>query len=96
MLLATFFTLSTQPDRSQLDRLTMLAQSALAELQMLIEQMHPQEYHTEDLVHALRQHLAQPCPADGLTVTLEVEGDCLLSAAEEQWLFRIVHLSADV
>jgi len=75
--------------RAQLDRLSQLSQSALAEMRVLISELRPEKVAEGGLVAALRRHLADHRVSESLAVTLEVEGDQLLSSAEEQGLFRI-------
>jgi signal transduction histidine kinase len=75
--------------RSQLDRLTQLAQSALAEMRVLISELRPEKAAEGGLAAALRQHLANRLLPETLSVSLEVEGDGCLAPAEEQGLFRI-------
>ena len=73
---------------AQLDRLTALANSALAEMRVLVTQLHP-ETAEDGLVPALQRHLAGREVNDGLSVTLDVEGTEQLTPAEEQGLFRM-------
>jgi signal transduction histidine kinase len=73
----------------QLDRLSLLGQGALSELQLLISKLPPETETSGGLLLALRQHLADRQLKEGLSVSLEIEGDQALSAAEEQGLFRI-------
>lgn len=72
----------------QLDRLTALANSALAEMRVLVSQLRPQMAKS-GLVKALQEHLANRVMSDGLSVALEVEGEGELTSTEEQGLFRI-------
>ena len=72
----------------QLDRLTALANSALAEMRVLVAQLRP-EMAEDGLVAALQRHVADRAMTDGLSVALEVEGTKRLTLAEEQGLFRI-------
>jgi signal transduction histidine kinase len=73
----------------QLDRLTDLAHSALAEMHALISELRPEEKATGGLAAALRRHLAERRLPKSLAVSLEVEGDHPLEPAEERSLFRI-------
>jgi signal transduction histidine kinase len=75
--------------RSQLDRLTQLAQSALAEMRVLISELRPAKVAEGGLAAALRRHLADRWRLETLSVSLEVEGNGRLAPAEEQGLFRI-------
>ena len=72
----------------QLQRLTLLANNALSEMRVLIAELHP-EKTSPGLIAALREHLAGRTLPDDLTVTLDVEGEETLTAAEELSLFRI-------
>lgn len=77
--------------KAQLDRLNELAQSALAEMQVLISKLRPAQVAEGGLEAALRRHLAERHLPEGLAVALELESDPLarLTPAEEQSLFRI-------
>ena len=74
--------------RGQLDRLTALANSALAEMRVLVAQLRP-EIAEDGLVMALQRHVANRAMTDGLSVALEVEDTERFTLAEEQGLFRI-------
>jgi signal transduction histidine kinase len=74
---------------AQLDRLNQLAQSALAEMRVLISELRPDKMAEGGLAAALRRHLAQRHLPESLAVSLQVEGGQSLSSAEEQGLFRI-------
>jgi signal transduction histidine kinase len=74
---------------AQLDRLDQLAQSALAEMQLLISKLAPEKLTEGGFMAALQQHLADRRQRDNLSVTLEVEGSRPLTPAEEGGLFRI-------
>ena len=73
---------------AQLDRLDDLAQSALSETQALISHLAPTASNG-GLLDVLRHHLADRQRLDNLSVSLEVEGEGLLTPAEEASLFRI-------
>lgn len=73
----------------QLDRLNELAQSALAEMRTLISELDPSKITEGGLAAALRRHLADRHLPETLSVSFNVEGDQLLTSAEEQGLFRI-------
>lgn len=74
---------------SQLERLNQLAQSAMTEIQVLISELRPKLMTSSELVSALRKLLTeQPIP-EGLSVTLNVNGECELPPVEAQGLFRI-------
>jgi signal transduction histidine kinase len=74
----------------QLDHLNQLAQSALSEMRVLIAELRPEPVAEGGLAAALRQHLFSRSLPEGLSVSLDVEGDQSLKPAEEQGLFRIV------
>ncbi len=74
---------------AQLARLNQLAQSALAEMRVLISQLRPGQIAEGGWVAALRRHLAERHLPENLAVSLQVEGEQTLSPAEEQGLFRI-------
>ena len=72
----------------QLDRLDYLTQSALAEMQVLVSHLSSEQQSgtfKEDLKH----HLAERKSLDNLSVDLHVEGNGVLSSAEETSLYRI-------
>lgn len=73
----------------QLDRLDQLAQSAMSEIQLVISRMAPQDGMGGGFVAALKRHLEERQRLDDLEVTLEIEGDQLLTPAEQAGLFRI-------
>ena len=74
---------------AQLERLDQLAGSALAEMQLLISRLAPEEIPPRSLEAALRQHLSDRLRLENLSVDLQVEGDVPLEPAEDQGLFRI-------
>ncbi|MCC6189144.1 MAG: sensor histidine kinase [Anaerolineales bacterium] len=74
----------------QLDRLSQLAQSALSELQVLITELRPDRVAEGGLAAAIRRHLTGRYLPEGLSVSLEVEGDQPLEPSEARGLFRIV------
>jgi signal transduction histidine kinase len=75
---------------AQLDHLNALAKSALSEMQTLISELRPENLVQAGLAATLRRHLTERAFPEGLTVSLEVEGDGeALSPKEEQALFRI-------
>jgi signal transduction histidine kinase len=84
--------LERDPDRvaGQLDHLNQLAQSALAEMRVLIKELRQDPVAEGGLVAALRQHIASRPLPEGLSVSVNIEGDQSLKPAEEQVLFRIV------
>ncbi len=83
--------LERDPSRvqDQLERLIQLAQSALEEMHTLISELRPEEHPRSSLVADLRKHLASRQLPEGLKVSIEVEGEQVLSTHEEQGLFRI-------
>jgi signal transduction histidine kinase len=84
--------LKRDPGRAaaQLDRLSQLARSALAEMQVLITELKPQEATTGGLTGTLRNYLADDRFSENLSISLEVEGEGSLTPAEEQGLFHII------
>ena len=74
---------------NQLERLIQLAQSALAEMHTLISELRPERQSDGGLDAQLRKHIDSNHIPEGLTVSLDVEGDERLSIQEEQCLFRI-------
>ena len=74
---------------AQLERLNQLAQSALVEMHTLISELRPEQPAGDGLVAALRQHLTNRHIPEGLSVSMDAEGEQALSPAEEQGLFRI-------
>jgi len=75
---------------TQLDRVNQLAQSALSEMQVLISELRPDKVAEGGLGAAIRRHLLGRYLPEGLSVSLEVEGDQPLEPSEAQGLFRIV------
>lgn len=73
----------------QLDRLDQLAQSAMAEMQLLISRLTPQPVTGSGFVSSLQHHLDERRRLENLDVTLEAQGDRPLDPAEESSLFRI-------
>ena len=80
-------------DRSQvndqLERLSQLVRSALAEMQALIAELKSDLTAAPGLIPALRRHLADPRIAGKLSVSLWVEGEASLTVAEQQALLGI-------
>jgi signal transduction histidine kinase len=74
---------------TQLERLNQLAESALAEMRMLISELRPERQAGEDLEALLRKHIDSRHIPEGLAVSLDKQGDERLSSQEEQGLFRI-------
>ncbi|OGO67187.1 MAG: hypothetical protein A2Z37_16785 [Chloroflexi bacterium RBG_19FT_COMBO_62_14] len=83
--------LDREPDRvdTQLEHLTHLAQSALSQMQQLISELRPESIPAAGLAEALRQHVADRLLPDGLTVSIQVDGDSSLLSREENDLFAI-------
>ena len=75
--------------RDQLERLSQLVRSALAEMQALISTLKPEGTTMLGLIPALRRHLADIRIAENLSVSLLVEGEHSLTIAEEQALLGI-------
>ena len=73
----------------QLDRLDLLAQNALSEMQVLISRLAPDRLAAGGFEATLRQHLADRHELENLSVTLKVEGCQPLEPAEEAGVFRI-------
>ena len=74
----------------QLERLQTLAQDALSEMRSLISQLHTTGEAAEELVPAIRRHLATLKDREGLSVELQVEGEASLPREQQQGLLRIV------
>jgi signal transduction histidine kinase len=74
---------------TQLERLNQLAQSAMMEMHTLISELRPDQAVDNGLVTALRQHLAIRQFPEGVSVTMDVEGEQALSQVEDKGLFRI-------
>ncbi len=72
----------------QLLHLRQLAASALEEMQTLIAELRPEAVR-QGLAAALRRHLNGGSIPEGLSISLEVQGDGSLEPQEEQNLFRI-------
>ena len=85
--------LERQPARvgPQLDHLADLSKAALAQMQTLISELKPDTAAAGGLEAALRRHLAERHLPEGLTITVEVEGEAPLSPGEEHGLFAIAH-----
>jgi signal transduction histidine kinase len=75
---------------TQLDRLNLLAGSALNEMQILISELRPEQSARGSLISDLRKHVADRNRQENLSVIFEVEGEGPLTKSEEQGLFRIV------
>jgi len=75
--------------KDQLERLSQLVRSALAEMQALIVELKPEQASVPGLVPALRRHLADPRIAENLSVSLLVEGERSLTTAKGQALLGI-------
>jgi len=74
---------------AQLERLNQLAQSALTEMHILISELRPEQQTGSGLLAEIRQDLERRHIPEGLSVSLDVEGDQGLSEKEDQGLFRI-------
>jgi signal transduction histidine kinase len=74
---------------AQLERLDQLAQSALAEMQVLISKLAPEARAAGGFLAALQKHLSDRLRLEALSVSLEVQGSQPLEVVEEAGLFRI-------
>jgi signal transduction histidine kinase len=73
----------------QLSHLQGLAANALEEMQTLISELRPEGARQGGLAAALRRHIEGGRFPEGLSISLEVQGDGSLGQQEEQNLFRI-------
>jgi signal transduction histidine kinase len=80
--------LERDPDKVevQLERLSQLARSALAEMQLLITELKPSETTRGGLAATLKRYLASERFSDGLSISLDVQGERSLRPSEEQSL----------
>ena len=85
--------LNKEPPRAagQLLRLEELATSALSEIQSLVSQLKPRSILEEGLPIALHRLAAQQKARNGLEVSLEIQGEELLSEGVATGLYSIVH-----
>jgi signal transduction histidine kinase len=74
----------------QLERLQNLARDALSEMRSLIHQLHTGDEAAEELVPAIRRHLASLESREGLKVEFQVEGEGQLPQEQRVGLLRIV------
>jgi signal transduction histidine kinase len=74
----------------QLDKLQVLASSALAEMRSLISALRPPTITQQGLIPALRHHLALLKRQQGLNVALNAIGEPHLSRAQAERLFRVI------
>jgi signal transduction histidine kinase len=84
--------LGRQPQQvtAQLDQVEHLAHSALTEMDALSAALPPQAVSEEGLVARVQRHISERTHQDGLSVSLEVEGDERPAAGDEAALLRIV------
>jgi signal transduction histidine kinase len=75
---------------AQLERLSQLARNALAEMQLLITELRPEETTKGGLAATLKRYLMDDRFSENLSISLEVQGEGSLTPAEEQGLFHIV------
>jgi signal transduction histidine kinase len=75
--------------RAELDKLQLLAKSALAEIRSLVFELRPTAVTELGLVPALRHHLMTLEREHGLIVDLQVSGELHLRDVEARQLFRI-------
>jgi signal transduction histidine kinase len=83
--------LDRNPSRvaAQLDHMQELAQSALAEMRALIQQLHPRPQAEGGLAAGLRRLAAEREVNDGLSVDLNITGEQRLPPAVEDGLLRV-------
>ena len=74
----------------QLDQIDHLARSAISEVSVLSAELPPSPVAAGGLLASLQRHLAERELSDGLTVSLEVEGDEPLQPGDEAAVMRIV------
>lgn len=74
---------------AELDHLQSLAQSALAEMRTLIQELHPLEKTNSGLIPSLNQLVAERKVNAGLEINLQVNGTQTIPAPIERELFRI-------
>ncbi len=74
---------------AQLERLSVLTQSALAEMHTLISELRTDQLTSSGLKAELSKHIESRHFPEGLSVSLEVEGGQTLSTNEDLGLFRI-------
>lgn len=75
---------------AQLERLNQLATSALSEMHTLISELRPEQSPASDLITQIQKHLQSRQLPEGLSVSIESEGESILSDHEKQGLFRII------
>ncbi len=80
------------PERAvkELDHLQSLAQSALAEMRALVQELRPHSAADQNLGVLLRKMAAERKLNDGLNVDLQIKGDHRLAGNIEPELFRVV------
>jgi signal transduction histidine kinase len=76
--------------KDQVDQIENLADSALSEMRTLGGEQATSALADGGLVTSLERHLAERAHRDGLSVSLELDGDGRLPEREEQTLLRIV------
>jgi signal transduction histidine kinase len=74
----------------QIERLNQLAQSAQAEMRLLIAELGPEKSAHEDLPTVIRRHLQLSNFPETFTVDMDVSGSGALTMEENRNLFRIV------
>jgi signal transduction histidine kinase len=75
---------------SELEKLQVLAKSALAEMRSLVFELRPTAVTEQGLIPALRHHIVTLERQHGLVVALQVEGEPRLTGLEAQRLFRVI------
>ena len=76
--------------KSELDNMQELAQSALAEMRTLIQELHPHSITDGGLIPALRQLIAKRQENNGVAIDLRLQGNHRLPENIEAELYRIV------
>jgi signal transduction histidine kinase len=74
---------------AQLERLFALSRSALAEMQLLIDELKPVPTQQVGLLESLQRLIADSRFSDNISVSIDVEGNQPLESSEELGLFRI-------
>jgi signal transduction histidine kinase len=75
---------------AELDKLQVLAKSALVEMRSLVFELRPTAVTEKGLILALRHHLVTLDRQHSLVVSLQVEGEPQLTDLEAQRLFRVI------
>jgi signal transduction histidine kinase len=75
---------------AQLDRLNQLAVGALEEMHTLISELRPDHVAGMGLVAEFQKEVERRRITDGLSVSVQIDGDQTLSVQEDQALFHIL------